>query len=298
LYTVFAGGKELDDFEKWLATEYEQPGLEAIDKLVAGSRLTPSDWEAMVRLVAAQDVRTPLSFIESMRRWEQQVPDILERSIRESVKRLEEAKAKNLVLPVKSKTNEFSELIDVAIEPPATPDSDQATVRAVLPGGRRLWIASMRHLLTGAAKTLCKHRWSIAEPAGDAEWPLTDHPVLRLNYYGPGRYDFGGGWGNPGSEIMMPVSPRHLLYVQVGSKALQQTYVLTRADTSRTATTRRARSQMGVCASAGRMGGRSKTSRRGSRDAEGRGEGLGRLASGSVAVRNLICNPEITSGPA
>jgi hypothetical protein len=123
---------------------------------------------------------------------------------------------------VKSTTNEFSELIEVSIERPATPDSDQATVRAVLPGGRRLWIASMRHLLTGAAETLCKHRWSIAEPAGDAEWLLTDHPVLRLNYYGPGRYDFGGGWGNPGSEIMMPVSPRHLLYVQVGSKALSR----------------------------------------------------------------------------
>jgi hypothetical protein len=219
LYTVFAGGQELDDFEKWLASEYEQPGLEAIDKLVAGSRLTPIDWENMVRFVAAQDVRTPLSFIESMRRWEQQVPDILERSIRESIKRLEEAKAKNLVLPVTSKTNEFSELLKVTIEPPATPDSDRATVRASLPAGRRLWIASMRHLLTGVAEILCGHRWSVAEPAGDAEWPLTGHPALRLNYYEPGRYDFGGGWGNPGSEIMMPVSPRHLLYVRVGSKA-------------------------------------------------------------------------------
>src|SRR6266540_2902777 len=78
LYTVFAGGQELDDFEKWLASEYEQPGLEAIDKLVTGSRLAPADWRHIARFVAAQDVRTPLSFIESMQRWEQKVPDMLE----------------------------------------------------------------------------------------------------------------------------------------------------------------------------------------------------------------------------
>lgn len=58
----------------------------------------------------------------------------------------------------------------------------------------------------------------MAEPYGDEEWPLTDHPVLRLNYFSPGEFDFGGGWNKPGSELMMPVSPRHLLYVQVGKK--------------------------------------------------------------------------------
>jgi hypothetical protein len=196
-----------------------QPGFEAIDKVVSGSRLAPTDWRNMARFVAAQDVRTPLTFIESMRRWDQQMPDMLERTIRESIRRLQDAKAKGLPLPLRSEPNEFSGLLEVTIEPPAAPDSNQATVRAVVPAGRRLWIASMRHLLTGAAETLCDHRWSVAEPYGDGEWPLTDHPTLRLNYYKPDHYDFGGGWGNPRSEIMMPVSPRHLLYVQVGSKA-------------------------------------------------------------------------------
>jgi hypothetical protein len=77
----------------------------------------------------------------------------------------------------------------------------------------------MRHLLTGAANVLCQHKWSIAEPEGVNEWLTSDHPVLRLNYYAPGRYDFGGGWGNAGTELMMPLSPRHLLYVQVGKKS-------------------------------------------------------------------------------
>jgi hypothetical protein len=218
LYTAFAGGQELDDFERWLASEYERPGLEAIDKLIRRARLTPEDWRRMARLVAAQDVRTPLSFIESMRRWDQQLPEMLDRIIRESIQRLEEAKTREVILNEQSERSEFSDLVEVVIKPPAVPGSDQATVRVAVPVGRRLWMATMRHLLTGAAETLCRHRWSVAEPAGDAEWPLTDHPALRLNYYKPGHYDFGGGWGNPGSEIMMAVSPRHLLYVQVGTK--------------------------------------------------------------------------------
>ena len=217
LYTVFAGGRELDDFEKWIGAEFEHQGLEAIERLTCSARLTPTDWRHIARFVAVQDVRTPLSFMESMQRWEQQVPELLDKSIRTSIERLEGARANNQVLSVAPERNEFSDIFEVTIEPPSDPSSDEAAIRAVVPLGRRLWIASMRHLLTGAAETLCGHRWSVVEPHGDAEWPLTDHPVLRLNYYEPGRYDFGGGWGKRGSEIMMPVSPRHLLYVQVGS---------------------------------------------------------------------------------
>jgi hypothetical protein len=47
---------------------------------------------------------------------------------------------------------------------------------------------------------------------------LTDHPVLTLNYYGPGRYDFGAGWGREGSEFILPVSPRLAVCTQVGRK--------------------------------------------------------------------------------
>lgn len=219
LYTVFSGGQERDDFERWLSSEYEQPGLEAIDKLIRGTRLTPGNWRSMVRLVAAQDIRTPLSFLESMRRWDRQIPEMLDRTIREEIKRLKAAKERGIAIRESPERNEFSNLLEVTIEPPTLSGAEQAKIRAQVPVGRRLWVASMRHLLTGVAETLCRHRWSVVEPAGDAEWPLTDHPTLILNYYKPGDYDFGGGWGNPGSEIMMPVSPKHLLYVQVGSKA-------------------------------------------------------------------------------
>ena len=149
LYTVFSGGQELDNFERWLSSQYEQPGLEAIDKLIRGTRLSPTDWESMVRLVAVQDVRTPLSFIESLRRWNMQIPEILNNTITKSLKRLEAARKKGVTLAEDTERSEFSDLLEVSIEPSTEPDSGQALIRAEVPAGRRLWVASMRHLLTG-----------------------------------------------------------------------------------------------------------------------------------------------------
>jgi Protein of unknown function (DUF4238) len=219
LYTTFSGGHEADEFEKWITTDYEEPGLEAVDKLIKRARLTPSDWKCMARFVAAQDVRTPLNYIESMQRWSQQIPETVDKCVDDAVEKWSRARTAGIPLDCsKPKRNEFADSFRVQIDPPNESNSDQKNVRIEVSVGRNLWIASMRHLLTGAANILCQHRWSVLEPDGDCEWPLTDHPVLRLNYYQPGHYDFCGGWGNEGSEIIMPVSPQHVLYVQVGHK--------------------------------------------------------------------------------
>jgi hypothetical protein len=221
LYTCFSGGQEVDEFERWIAREYEEPGLSAINNLLARARLSPTDWQRIVRFVATQDVRTPLTFIEWMRRWDQEIPDVLEKSLRGAIDALQRARAEGISLVCTTQPNAFSESFRVHIETESqsTPGSGQALIRAEVTAGRSLWIASMRHLLTGVANVLCQQRWSVIEPFGDEQWPLTDHPVLRLNYYRPGHYDFGGGWGREGSEIMMPISPRNLLYVQIGKKA-------------------------------------------------------------------------------
>jgi hypothetical protein len=72
-------------------------------------------------------------------------------------------------------------------------------------------------MLVRFERLICQHRWRAIEPADDDEWPLTDHPVLTLNYFRPDQYDFGAGWGRDGSEFILPVSPRVAVCTQVGT---------------------------------------------------------------------------------
>lgn len=219
LYTIVRWGQEDDDFERWIAREYEQPGFEAAQKVIERARMRPDDWHAIGRLVALQDLRTPRSLIESMNRWKEEFPATLDRTLKELVAELEQAKVKGEKPQAPYGIAAFATpAIRVKIEPPREPGSDQALIRAEVSTGRRLWVDLTRRILIRRAEVLGHHRWSVVAPCDCEEWPLTDHPVLRLNYYGPGRYDFRGGWANPGSEILMPLSPRHLLYVQVGSR--------------------------------------------------------------------------------
>jgi hypothetical protein len=95
----------------------------------------------------------------------------------------------------------------------------KAALRAEITIGRELWLHSMRHLLTNTASVLLDHDWCILKPYAGCRWFTSDHPVIRLNYNAQDDYDFGGGWGSRGSEVILPLSPVHLLYTQIGHAA-------------------------------------------------------------------------------
>jgi hypothetical protein len=220
LYTSLVGGQEVDEFERWLETEFETPAQEAIERAVHGDALTSVDWERLVRYWAAQDLRTPLSYIESVARWNDHLPKMLQRVLDQAVLRLEEAKRtgqKFSTKPVAEKLP-FADSMKVTIDPHAKPETQQGEIRLEVTAGRRLWLDSQRHLLTNTANVLLSHSWSIAEAAPGAEWFTSDHPVARVNYYGRGNYDLKGGWGRKGGNLLMPLSSKHLLFTQIGEK--------------------------------------------------------------------------------
>lgn len=218
LYTLFSGGREVDEFEKWTQA-IETPAATSIHKLTAGSKLTPQDWCNIIRLVALQDLRTPQGFLELRKLWDRIIPDALNKSMEEAIEYLESAHARGERLPERTEgPDPIGRLVRIEIEPPNQPGSDKAKIRATVPSGRHLWLETVRNLMEHGAKVLFTHRWSVAAPFGDLQWPLPDHPVLRLNWNSESDYNFGGGWNSPGTEIMMPLSPQHLLYVKVGAK--------------------------------------------------------------------------------
>ncbi|PKN93083.1 MAG: hypothetical protein CVU44_11680 [Chloroflexi bacterium HGW-Chloroflexi-6] len=218
LYTVISNRQEDDTFERWIDAEFETPEQESLSKVINNKQLTNHDWHYLSLFLAAQDVRTPTNYIESTERWTEKLPQLLDSALADTVRVLDEHYHEGKpLLQESSVTQFFGKVVDVTITPNAIPEKDLGEIHAEISIGRKLWIESQRHLLTNTAKVLPTHKWSIAEPAKGMSWFTSDHPVLRLNYYGDGSYDFKGGWDKEGGNLIMPLSPNHLLFTQIGS---------------------------------------------------------------------------------
>ncbi len=211
LYTLIKKGQEVDEFEKWIEKRYEQPAQESIQKDVQGNQLNDTDWERLALLLAAQDVRTPTNYLESIDRWEKTLPDLLENTLQDAVKKLEKVKKGE-----KTDSNKSPFETSLNIKTKVTANKNRGTLQAELLVGRDLWIEQQKFLLLNTAKVLPTHKWSIIQPALGYEWITSDHPVVKLNYYERGQYDLKGGWGNKGTNLFMPLSPKHLLFTQIG----------------------------------------------------------------------------------
>lgn len=215
-----AGALEVDEFEKWIEAEFETPAQSAIERAIHGDVLSSSDWERLVLYLAAQDVRTPQNYIESVERWNAQLPEMMQKTLEESVQKLEDAKRTGRKPEIKqsSEKQRFADILKIHIDPNAKPETNEGEIRIEVVAGRRLWLESQRHLLENTAKILLSHKWSIVEAANDVKWFTSDHPVARVNYYKEGNYDLKGGWGKKHGNLLMPLSPKCLLFTEIGEE--------------------------------------------------------------------------------
>jgi len=97
-------------------------------------------------------------------------------------------------------------------------ESHATTLKAQSVIGRGLWLFNIKRALTNTVNVLLKHKWTILKSPNGINWCTSDDPVIKLNYYRKGHYDFKGGWGSTGTEIMLPISPCHLMYTKIGEK--------------------------------------------------------------------------------
>jgi hypothetical protein len=229
LYTRIAAGRETDEIERWMDSEFESPADDALRKGTSDAQMTTADWDGLVRFLAAQDVRTPVRLLEHLQRWQKTMPSLLEDTMHEAVRRLEEARRAGTPLPHYKPAD--ADYLPVRVTKQIQPGQAFGTLKAEVVVGRSSWLFGVRRALSSTLKVLTQQRWSILKPHGDLTWFTSDDPVIRLNWYGKGNYDFKGGWGNPGTEILFPLGPHHLMYAKVGEKPPRRGEVMSRADT-------------------------------------------------------------------
>ena len=220
LYTRLAIGVKSDDIEKWFDSEFESPAASSIEKVLADEKLTPQDYTNLIRFLAAQDVRTPVGLLSHIKKWEAELPTFLDETLQESVKKLENARSNGIKLS--NQDNLLADYLPVNIEIEHRPDEENSLLKVETFAGRGSWLYTIKHLLTNTASCLQQHKWTIMLPAKGMEWLTSDDPVIKLNYYSSGNYDFKGGWLNQGTEIFLPLSPKHLLYTKVGDRPPQR----------------------------------------------------------------------------
>lgn len=216
LYTRIAAGKETDDFERWLAREFEEPAEAPLRKAAQDERMSPEDWQRLIAFVAAQDVRTPARLLENIRRWDSTLPEIMDSTLQETIKALRNPEDAGKLGGTAQKENDVE--LPARVRTRFEPGKEVGELGVEIVLGRGLWIWSMKQTLTSTAKVLFKHKWTIFRAPPGVQWITSDNPVLRLNFDSESKYNFKGGWGNPGSEIIFPLSPDRLLYTQVGQR--------------------------------------------------------------------------------
>ncbi len=208
LYTYALAKEETDEFEHWLAEKFENPAVDAIDKAVREQRLSPEHWRHLVRFAVAQGIRTPAWFKSFVARQHEQLPKLQQETLEGAVKKLEKSLVTKRPLPA-SPVKDALFPSKVIIQQGA---DGQGTLGMETVVGRKLWLWTMRNILTTTIKRIPTDKWNIVHAPDGISWPTSDDPLIRLNYRGPTEYDFGGGWGVKNTDIFLPLSPKHLLH--------------------------------------------------------------------------------------
>lgn len=216
LYTYFSGDRDSDEIERWLDRDFENPAILSIAKVVREDRLAGEDWHNLFRFAVAQSVRTPAGLEHFMERQNKTLPSFLAETLEASVAKFESATKAGIKLqcgPIDEPLNKLPlKVLRVRNE-----DGTEGVQARVL-NGRKMWIWQLRHVLTNTIHRLPKYRWSILHAPPGISWPTSDNPLIKLSVDAKGQYSLDGGWGTPGVQLLLPLSPKHLLYTCVGKR--------------------------------------------------------------------------------
>jgi len=170
--------------------------------------------------------------MQQAKRLDEYLPRLMETTLKESLRKAEHARTTGQAIATQSMSRAEREGLPLRVIVNRKPEGD-GEIGVEMLRGRQLWLWVIKRHLTKNISALLQHHWTILRPAKGLSWFTSDNPVVRLNYKGTNNYDFLGGWGNPGTQIFLPLDPKHLLFTHIGERPRRYGDSMTREETLR-----------------------------------------------------------------
>lgn len=219
LYTIAESTDESDQMERWLDEEFESPAKDAVLDAIAGKRLNRMQWRRLIGLYASQFLRTPAYYVRHKEQWAAEMQRDLLEMRDHMLTHLPKCKDIDSDFNVVVGENGFPLRCTIRRE-----EGLRRSIHIQHVTGRKFWVWAIRQGLrpTGVLSDLEQYRWSILNAPVDFQWFLTDNPAVCIRRRADGTQTLDGGWGALDSKLMLPLSPKHLLYCHVGADAGEQ----------------------------------------------------------------------------
>ena len=204
-YTRVVDVEELDDFEHWFDREFESPAKPIFDKLISGAKLSREEHKALSRFVFAQYLRTPAAYLRLTKQNSKIFPNVMDTVL----EKLNHASKREFQRsrPCQSAISKEDVLFPLKIS--LDRENSMVEVKTVI--GKGFYLHDLKHLLTSTVKVSERLNWQVLHASDDVSFPTSDDNNER-------DYDFDGGWGIKHGNILMPISPKLLLFSEIGEK--------------------------------------------------------------------------------
>lgn len=178
LYVRVSDGSEQDDFEHMFHERFENPADVPLKKARNNERLSRNDWNALIRFICSQHVRTP-GFFFSFRELNAQHAS---EALSEVASKLQDGniQPKSDTGDSDSSYAKFNELVPVSLTL-SDYDDEHTGVKIETTLGKGAWLFSIQHHLREHSlliETLCSYKWSIVEAPAGVIWPTSDRPLV------------------------------------------------------------------------------------------------------------------------
>lgn len=210
-YTQYNGEKEVDDFEKWFNAEFETPAEPVITKLIKGKSITRQEEKILTRFVMAQDLRVPARVNFILDTAKKSAKDFMNTFSLDNVTKDEILYTRHDII---------NDLLPINVHI----DREKQEIEMSTFIGKSVYLYAVKYLLTRTIKKVEHYRWRVIHAADGISFPTSDDPVILLNYHDKNNYDFKGGWGIKHVNIIMPLSPKCLLFTEIGMKATSRQF--------------------------------------------------------------------------